>query len=170
MKIAPDGSPETLWTSREDIVYAMGMTPAGKVLLGTGEKGTIIELEGDQIYSNVAKTASAEVTSFVSGAGGKIFAATANAGKVFALGPGYESNGSFESNTFDAKIFSRWGRLTWWGENGAMVGQGGVLRALGQHIEPRKQLERLGGSLQAPPMKARSSAHPLASSSGRLYS
>jgi len=120
VKIAPDGSPETLWTSRDDLVYALGLTPAGKLLLGTGDKGTIIELEGDQIYSSVAKTASAEVTSFVAGPGGRIFAATANAGKVFSLGPGYESNGSFESNTFDAKIFSRWGRLTWWGENGVM--------------------------------------------------
>ena len=54
------------------------------------------------------------------GEGGKIFAATANAGKVFTLGPGYDSNGSFESDAFDAKIFSHWGRLTWWGENGAM--------------------------------------------------
>lgn len=123
VRIAPDGSPETLWTSRDDLVYAMGLTPAGKLLLGTGDKGTIIELEGDQVYSSVAKTASAEVTSFVSGPGGRIFAATANAGKIFELGPGYESNGTFESNTFDAKIFSHWGRLTWWGENGAMQGK-----------------------------------------------
>jgi sugar lactone lactonase YvrE len=123
VKIAPDGSPETLWTARDDLVYAMGLTPAGKLLLGTGDKGTIIELEGDQIYSIVAKTASAEVTSFVLGQAGKIFAATANAGKVFALGPGYQANGSFESDTFDAKIFSHWGRLTWWGENGVMQGK-----------------------------------------------
>jgi hypothetical protein len=72
VKIAPDGSPETLWTSRDDLVYALGLAPAGKLLLGTGDKGTIIELEGDQIYSSVAKTASAEVTSFVSGPGGRI--------------------------------------------------------------------------------------------------
>jgi hypothetical protein len=123
VKIAPDGSPETVWSSRDDLVYAMGMTPAGKLLLGTGDKGTIIELEGDQIYSTVAKAASAEVTSFVSGPGDRIYAATANAGKVFALGPGYESNGSFESNAFDARIFSHWGRLDWWGENGVMQGK-----------------------------------------------
>jgi WD40 repeat protein len=123
VKISPDGSPETLWTSHDELVYALGLTPAGKLLLGTGDKGTIIELEGNQIYSSVVKTASAQVTSFVSAPGGKIFAATANAGKVFSVGPGYESNGSFESNAFDAKIFSHWGRLTWWGENGALDGK-----------------------------------------------
>ena len=151
VKIAPDGSPETLWTSREDdLVYAMGLTPAGKLLLGTGEKGTIIELEGDQIYSSVAKTASAEVTSFVSGPGGKIFAATANAGKVFALGPGYESNGSFESNTFDAKIFSRWGRLTWWGENGAMQGKVAFYARSGNTSNPEINWSAWAGPYKTP--------------------
>ncbi len=120
VKIAPDGSPETLWTSRDELVYAMGLTPSGTLLIGTGDKGSIIELEGDQTYSTVAKSESAQVTSLLPGEGGKIFAATANAGKVFTLGPGYDSNGSFESDAFDAKIFSHWGRLTWWGENGAM--------------------------------------------------
>ncbi len=150
VKIASDGSPETLWTSHEEIVYAMGITPAGKVLLGTGEKGTIIELEGDQIYSNVAKTASAEVTSFVSGAGGKIFAATANAGKVFALGPGYESNGTFESNTFDAKIFSHWGRLTWWGENGAMEGKVAFYARSGNTSNPESNWSAWAGPYRTP--------------------
>ncbi len=120
VKIAPDGSPETLWSSRDELAYALCLTPSGKILVGTGDKGLIIELEGDQIYSTVAKSESAQVTSLLPGEGGKIFAATANAGKIFALGPGYDSNGSFESDAFDAKIFSHWGRLTWWGENGVM--------------------------------------------------
>jgi hypothetical protein len=119
VKIASDGSPETLWTSRDELAYALGLTPNGKLLIGTGDKGSVIELEGDQVYSTVAKSESAQVTSLLAGEGGKIFVATANAGKVFTLGPGYDSNGSFESDSFDAKIFSHWGRLTWWGENGA---------------------------------------------------
>jgi hypothetical protein len=123
VKIAPDGSPETLWTSRDDLVFALGFSAGGKLLLGTGNMGNLIELEGNDLYSSVATTASSQVTSLVSGPGGKIFVATANPGKIFALGPGYETNGTFESDTFDAKIFSRWGRLTWWGENGAMQGK-----------------------------------------------
>lgn len=119
-KIAADGSPETLWSSRDELAYALCLTPNGKILVGTGDNGSIIELEGDQIYSTVAKSESAQVTNLLPGEGGKIFAATANAGKIFAMGPGYDPNGSFESDAFDAKIFSHWGRLTWWGENGAM--------------------------------------------------
>ncbi|MGD0955333.1 MAG: hypothetical protein ABR953_00705 [Candidatus Acidiferrales bacterium] len=123
VRIAPDGSPETLWTSREDLVFALGLSPAGKILLGTGDNGAVIELEGDHVYASVAKAASAQVTDFVAASDGRIFVATANPGKIFTLGPGYQSNGSFESETFDAKIFSRWGRLTWWGENGATEGK-----------------------------------------------
>ena len=39
------------------------------------------------------------------------------------LGPGQEKDGSYESEAFDAKIFSQWGKLTWWGENGATSGK-----------------------------------------------
>ena len=123
VKIAPDGFPQTLWTSRDDLVLAMGLSPTGKLLLGTGDNGTLIELEGDDIYSNVANTASEQVTSLVTGPAGRVFVATANPGKIFSLGPGSEPNGSFESEAFDAKIFSRWGRLTWWGDNGATQGK-----------------------------------------------
>ncbi|MGB0033921.1 MAG: hypothetical protein WBP79_00420, partial [Candidatus Acidiferrales bacterium] len=122
VKISPDGSPDSMWNSREDLVFAMNLSSAGKVLLGTGNKGVLLLLEGNNIFSSVAKTASAQVTSLVAGPGGKIFVATANPGKIFTLGPGYETNGSFESESFDAKIFSHWGRLTWWGENGAAQG------------------------------------------------
>src|SRR5271170_7441856 len=120
VKIAPDGSPQTLWTSRDDLVLAMGLSPTGKLLIGTGNNGKLIELDDSGVFSNIASTASEQVTSVLAGPSGKIFVATANSGKVFTLGPGFEPNGTFESDTFDAKIFSRWGRLTWWGDNGAV--------------------------------------------------
>src|SRR6202041_2835990 len=123
VKISPAGSPETLWTSREDLVFSMGFSPNGKVLLGTGNKGAIIELQGDGVYSIVAKTVSSQVTSLIAGRDGQLLVGTANPGKIFTLGPGQEAAGSFESDPFDAKIFSHWGRLTWWGENGATQGK-----------------------------------------------
>lgn len=116
IKISPDGSPDTLWSSRDDLVFTMGLSPTRNILLGTGNKGAILSLEGNDIYSSIAKTASAQVTSIIAGPKGAMYVATANPGKIFTLGPGYEPGGSFESEPFDAKIFSRWGRLSWWGE------------------------------------------------------
>jgi hypothetical protein len=145
VKIAPDGSPDSVWTSRDDLVFSMGLSPAGKVLLGTGNKGTIIELNGPNIYSTVAKTASAQVTSIVPGPGGKIYVATANPGKIFTMGPGFETEGSFESDTFDAKIFSHWGRLTWWGDNGAASGKVAFYVRSGNTSSPEKNWSAWSG-------------------------
>ena len=116
-RIASDGSPEELWSSRDEVVYALGRLPDGKLLLGTGNQGAVIELEGNHVFSRLQKAASRQVTSIASGPGGRLFLATANPGKIFALGPGNEPEGSLESQPFDAHIFSRWGRAEWWAEN-----------------------------------------------------
>ena len=161
VKIAPDGSPQTIWSSRDELAYALCLTPGGKILVGTGSNGSIIELEGDQVYSTVAKSESAQVTSLLPGPGGKIFAATANAGKIFTIGPGYDSNGSFESDSFDAKIFSHWGRLTWWGENGVMQGKVSFYVRSGNTSRPDKNWSpwsgpyKTSGSAEVGPPAAR---------------
>jgi WD40 repeat protein len=139
VKISPTGSRETLWTSREELVFSMGFSPSGKILLGTGNKGAIIELQGGNIYSIVAKTASSQVTSLIPGRDGQLLVGTANPGKIFTLGPAQEAQGSFESDPFDAKIFSHWGRLTWWGENGATQGKVSFYVRSGNTSNPEKE-------------------------------
>ena len=118
-KIAGDGSPQELWSSREDLVYALELSAQGKLLAGTGNKGVLVQIEGNNVYSNLVKTTSLQVTSLAAGPGGRVYVATANPGKVFALGPEDEAEGTFESQTFDARNFAHWGRLEWWGEGQA---------------------------------------------------
>jgi hypothetical protein len=138
VRISSDGSPELVWSSREDLIFTMGLSSAGKILLGTGNKGGIIELEGHNVHSSIARAASAQVTSLVAGPAGKIFAATANPGKIFSLGPGFDPEGTFESDTFDAKIFSHWGRVTWWGDDGATQGKVALYVRSGNTSSPEK--------------------------------
>lgn len=116
-RIAADGSPESLWSSPQDVVYALGFSSENHLLLGTGNHGEVIELDGNSLFSSLASADASQVTSLVAGPGRAVYVATANPGKVFTLGPGYATEGTFESDTFDARIYSRWGRLTWWGEN-----------------------------------------------------
>jgi hypothetical protein len=116
-KIAADGSPEEIWNSPDDVVYALALSADGKPIVGVGNHGAVIELDGGYVYSLLTKTESDQVTGFARAASGRMYVATANPGGIFTLGPELESEGSFESQTFDAKIFSRWGRLTWWGGN-----------------------------------------------------
>jgi hypothetical protein len=127
-RIAADGSPEELWSARDEVVYSMGLLPGGKLLLGTGNDGAVLELEGNHVFSKLVKATSRQVTSIAAGPGGKLFLAAANPGKVFTLGPENESEGTYESQPFDAHIFSRWGRTVWWGENFAAANAAGAAR------------------------------------------
>lgn len=148
-RIAPDGSPEEIWSSRDTSVYAMGLSPGGKLLLGTGNQGAIMQLEGDRVFSRLAKAESQQVTAFARASNGKIYVATANPGKVFTLGPELESDGTFQSEPFDARIFSRWGRLTWWGDNSAGSGIELSVRA-GNTSDPGKNWSPWAGPYRDP--------------------
>jgi hypothetical protein len=106
----------------------MGLLPGGKVLLGTGNDGVVVELEGNHIFSKLVKATSRQVTSISAGPGGKLFLAAANPGKVFTLGPENETEGTYESQPFDAHIFSLWGRTVWWGEHFAAANAAAAAR------------------------------------------
>jgi hypothetical protein len=109
-RIAPDGSPSRIWSSHEDIVYALAFDSHDKLLAGTGNRGHVFAIEGQDEFSDLLKAPASQVTGFARAPGGGLYAASSNLGKIFVLGPGPQSEGSYESDVFDAKIFSRWGR------------------------------------------------------------
>ena len=109
-KIAPDGSPSRVWASREDLVYALAFDSAGRLLAGTGNHGHIFAITGEDRFLDLLKASASQVTAFAKAPGGGLYVSTSNLGKVFQLGGSPESEGSYESDVFDAKVFSRWGR------------------------------------------------------------
>jgi outer membrane protein assembly factor BamB/flavin-binding protein dodecin len=113
-RISPEGAPEELWTSREDVVYALGLASDGRLLAGTGNAGALLAVDGHGVFAHLAKSGSAQITGIVRNSSGKVFLSTANPGKIFSVGPESESEGTFESRSFDAQLLSQWGRLEWW--------------------------------------------------------
>jgi len=113
-RLSPDGAPEELWASREDVVYSLALNSDGRLLAGTGNNGALLAIDGRGIFAQLAKAGSAQISGITRNAGGKLFLCTANPGKVFSLGPDYEPEGTYESRSFDAQLFSEWGRLDWW--------------------------------------------------------
>jgi hypothetical protein len=109
-RIAPDGSPTRLWSSHEDIVYSLAFDAQDRLLAGTGNRGHIFAVTGLDEFSDLLKAAASQVTAFAKAPNGGLYAATSNLGKIFLLGPGPINEGTYESDVFDAKIFSRWGR------------------------------------------------------------
>jgi outer membrane protein assembly factor BamB len=114
-KLSPEGAPDELWTSRDDVVYSLGFASDGRVLAGTGNSGSLLAIDGHGVFAQLAKAGSAQITGIARNSAGKVFLCTANPGKVFSAGPEYEAEGTYESRSFDAQLFSQWGRLDWWG-------------------------------------------------------
>ncbi len=113
-RLSPDGAPEALWSSRDDIVYSLALNSDGRLLAGTGNNGALLAIDGRGVYAQLAKAGSAQITGIARSSAGKLFLCTANPGKVFSVGPEYEPEGTYESRSFDGQLFSQWGRLDWW--------------------------------------------------------
>src|SRR5208337_346081 len=82
-----------------------------RLLAGTGNRGHVFAITAPDEFSDLLKAPASQVTGFAKAPGGGLYAASSNLGKVFVLGPAPETEGSYESDVFDAKIFSRWGRV-----------------------------------------------------------
>jgi hypothetical protein len=143
-RISADGAPEELWTSREDVVYSLGLNTDGRLLAGTGNNGALLAIDGRGVYAQLAKTGSAQITGIARNAKGKVFLCTANPGKVFSVGPEYEAEGTFESPSFDAKLFSQWGRIEWWGPPATPAKNSASAR------EPRREFFVRSGNTEDP--------------------
>jgi WD40 repeat protein len=111
--IGADGSPSRLWSSKDDLVYSLTFGPDGQLLAGTGNRGHIYAISPQPnvgTYRDLLKLSANQITSMARTSEGAIYAVTANLGKLFLLGPGRQPDGSYESDVFDAKSFSQWGR------------------------------------------------------------
>lgn len=155
-RISPDGDPWKIWSHSSDIVYALAFDHQGRVLMGTGNKGAIYRIDSEQLYTALLNAPPTQVTSFSSRPGAGLFAATGNVGKVYQIGPEFETEGWLESDVFDAGMFSFWGRLTFEGAGRiAVVGRSGNLS------RPQKNWSSWsapiaapgGGNLSVPPAR-----------------
>jgi hypothetical protein len=109
-KIGVDGSPARLWSSRDDLVYSLAFDLNGHLLAGTGNRGQIFEVSGREEYTDLIRAGANQVTAFTKAPHGGLYASTSNLGKLFLLGTAPDSEGSYESDVFDARVFSKWGR------------------------------------------------------------
>ncbi len=108
-RIAQDGSPKRLWGAKDDIVYALGFDANGRLLAGTGNKGRLVAIEQNGDFTDLLRASANQLTAFASAPGG-MYVATSNLGKLFLFSAKPADDGTFESEVFDAHIFSKWGR------------------------------------------------------------
>ncbi len=141
-RIAADGSPSRLWTSHDDIVYALAFDSNDKLLAGTGNRGHVFAIDGSDVYTDLLKAPASQVTGFAKAPGGGLYASSSNLGKIFLLGPGPQAEGSYESDVFDAKIFSRWGRVDFRGAGSVdLLARSGNVDNPDRNWSPWKQVD-----------------------------
>lgn len=117
-RINPDNTVETLWSSKEENIYDLVTIP-GQILFSTDASARIYRLSPDRKVTLVAQTNDAEATRLLPSAQGSVFAATGNMGRVYRLGDGPGTSGTFESPVHDAGTTAQWGRLSWRAEEGS---------------------------------------------------
>lgn len=121
-RIELNGSPRRVWTAAQDVVYAIAFDSAGRVVLGAGNKGNVYRIESPTRYTALLTVPATQVTAFQSGPDGRLYAATGNVGKVYEIGPEPSSQGTIESDVFDAGLYTQWGRLNFEGNlNGGQI-------------------------------------------------
>ncbi len=154
-RIAPDGSPTRIWTSREDLVYALGFDSRGRLIAGTGNRGHIFAINNEDDYTDLLKASASQITAFASAPGGALYVSTSNLGKVFLLGGTPQAEGSYESDVFDAHIFSRWGRAEFRGSGAVdLFARSGNVDNPDRNWSPWTKIDmKQGGAIAVPPAR-----------------
>jgi sugar lactone lactonase YvrE len=113
VRIHPDNTVETLWTSKEENAYDL-LVDGGGLLFGTDQQGRLYRLETNRKTTLVAETGEGQVLRLARAAGG-VLVATGEQGKLYRLTAGKAESGEMESPVHDATTTARWGRLSFTG-------------------------------------------------------
>ena len=157
--IDANGGPRRLWTNSRDVVYALAFDSSGHLLLGTGNRGNIYRIESPSLYTALLTVPTTQVTAFQAGPDGRLYAATANVGKIYEISPEPESQGTLESDVFDAGLYTRWGRISF--DAALNGGQVSLQTRSGNLDQPQKNWspwssamsDSKGGRITSPPAR-----------------
>jgi hypothetical protein len=113
-RLDPKGAALPIWESREAVAFSLAFE-AGRVLLGTGQKGRVYSVGQDQKPLLLAQSTEGQTSSFIR-AGNQLYATSSNLGKLFRIGEATNASGIYLSPVRDALGVATWGRLSWVGE------------------------------------------------------
>ncbi len=154
-RIAPDGSPRRMWNSQDDVVYSLSFDK-DRLLVGTGNQGNIYAVFANGNSIDLVKASANHVAALARSSSGGLYAATSNLGKLFLLRAAPDAEGTYESDVFDAKIFSKWGRAEVRGNgNFEVFARSGNVDNPDRNWSPWKKVDfgQADGKLDIPPAR-----------------
>jgi len=158
-RIAKDGYTERIWNSPTELAYAIAFDPAGKPLVGTGNKGVIYRIDSDQLSTQLLNTPPTQVTALLQGKNGLIYAATGNVGNLYSIGSTQSPTGSLTSEVLDTHDFAYWGKAhftsTAGGGSVTLETRSGNLNNPENNWSPWTEVTvpREGGQIHSPPAR-----------------
>jgi hypothetical protein len=116
-RIEPSGTWEEIWTT-PDLVYDLAAQPDGGVLLATGPEGRLYKISPDLDVFLFTGVDARQITRFATNGTDVSAFATANPGRVVAIGAGVQSPARYLSSVLDTKSVATWGIIRWDGTPG----------------------------------------------------
>jgi hypothetical protein len=110
-RIETDGYPHKIWSHPQDLVYALALDSRGHLLAGTGNHGAVYRIDSAHSYTQLLTVPPTQVTGLCPAPNGTVYAVTGNIGELFAIGPGKDASGTYDSDVLDGDAFSYWGRI-----------------------------------------------------------
>jgi hypothetical protein len=106
--LAPDQAPRKIWSSKDDIVYALA-AQSGGLLAISGNRGHIFRIQQNGDYADIAHVEAQQGLSLAEDRGNGVLIGTGNTGKLYALGK--SETHEYASDVLDAGAFARFGHI-----------------------------------------------------------
>lgn len=110
--ITKNSNAETVYTSKDQMVFDVVVRNDGSLLAATGPKGRLLSIDVAKQITVVTDSPEEEMTRLVP-SGDTIWIAGSNQGKIYKLDSQRAQTGTFESKVLDAKTVASWGKITW---------------------------------------------------------
>jgi len=120
LEILPNNGPvNTLWRLRDEMIYSV-LPHGGKLLFSTGTKGRIYSVDNARNTTLLVESSEEQTTRLIE-VGNRVYATSANAGKLFLLSDSVATSGTYESVVRDTNAVSTWGTMSWKADNASQI-------------------------------------------------
>jgi hypothetical protein len=106
--LAPDQAPRKIWSSKDDIVYALAAQSDGLLAI-SGNRGHIFRIQQNGDFADIAHLDAQQGLSLAADRGNAILIGTGNTGKLYVLGK--TETHEYASDILDTGAFARFGRI-----------------------------------------------------------
>jgi streptogramin lyase len=114
-RIHTDNTVDSIWSSKNHVVYSLAIDRGGRAVFGTGPKGLLIAVNPDGTETVLRRLEGMQVTALQS-VRGELFAGVSNLGKAYKLTERFANRGEFISQVKDTVTVSTFGTIRWTAE------------------------------------------------------